>query len=556
MSRASRRADRLEKARSSPAAQRLAIEPSRVAHAQKSNRPQTDRNQINSQEGPNWMGPALPLAPLANPQVAGRQFDYPVGYNLQYRPRAYESTSFAELRGLADAYDILRLAIETRRDQMERLTWSFVPKPLPNGEPACDENDPGIALLSEFFEYPDGEADWGMWQRRILEDMFVIDAVSVYPDRMAGGGLLALRQLDGSVISRVIDPWGRTPSPPDVAYQEILKGMPAVNYTSEDLIYAPRNLRVHKVYGYSHVEQVLMSINIGLFRQVFIKDYYTEGNIPEALIGVPEGWTPDQIERFQKWFDAMLRGDIEARRRAYFIPGGINYHETKTNNDTSKLEEWIARVICYAFSLPPTPFITQVNRATAQSAHDAALEEGLAPVQNWVKRFITLIMRRYWPQLAKKIQFTWDDDREVDALVQQQTLTGYVKLGIRSINEVRDILGEPPDPAGNGLRVLTPTGYVMVGLNDDQPTAGEAADTKNKQAEAIANKPAAPVVAAPGATAAAPAKKPTKGEAPATKDAATFRPLKKGAWWNARPAARRPNAQAPGGTSGGETPSE
>jgi hypothetical protein len=56
-----------------------------------------------------WFGPAQPLQPMAPPEVAGRQFDYPVGYNLVVTPRADEGVSFAQLRSLADSFDLLRL---------------------------------------------------------------------------------------------------------------------------------------------------------------------------------------------------------------------------------------------------------------------------------------------------------------------------------------------------------------------------------------------------------------------------------------------------------------
>jgi hypothetical protein len=68
-----------------------------------------------------WFGPFQPLAPQAPPEVAGRQFDYPVGYNLDIRPRADEPISFPQLRALADSCDLLRTVIETRKDQIERL---------------------------------------------------------------------------------------------------------------------------------------------------------------------------------------------------------------------------------------------------------------------------------------------------------------------------------------------------------------------------------------------------------------------------------------------------
>ena len=53
-----------------------------------------------------WFGPSQPLAPEAPPDTAGRQFDYPVGFNLRLQPRQDEGTSFADLRGLADAYHL------------------------------------------------------------------------------------------------------------------------------------------------------------------------------------------------------------------------------------------------------------------------------------------------------------------------------------------------------------------------------------------------------------------------------------------------------------------
>ena len=65
-----------------------------------------------------WFGPASPQSPGAPDDVAGRQWDFPSGYNLAVRTRNYEAISFADLRALADAYDLLRLVIETRKDQI------------------------------------------------------------------------------------------------------------------------------------------------------------------------------------------------------------------------------------------------------------------------------------------------------------------------------------------------------------------------------------------------------------------------------------------------------
>src|SRR5438067_6419272 len=72
-----------------------------------------------------WFGPMHPLQPMAPPSVEGRRFDYPVGYNLDTRPRGYEPVTFEQLRALADGCDVLRAVIETRKDQMEALDWTL-----------------------------------------------------------------------------------------------------------------------------------------------------------------------------------------------------------------------------------------------------------------------------------------------------------------------------------------------------------------------------------------------------------------------------------------------
>ncbi len=78
-----------------------------------------------SGQGADWFGPLEPMKPLAPPEVAGRQWDYQPGYNLSTISRPYEPISFAMLRGLADGYDLLRLVIETRKDQVSRLHWTI-----------------------------------------------------------------------------------------------------------------------------------------------------------------------------------------------------------------------------------------------------------------------------------------------------------------------------------------------------------------------------------------------------------------------------------------------
>jgi hypothetical protein len=337
-------------------------------------------------QGSGWFGPLTPLAPVAPNDVKGRILDFPVGYNIQSRPRAYEPVTFQMLRNFADAYDLLRLVIETRKDQLGRMDWNIAPRDYVPKEQMEGLKAKAIEI-EKFFVRPDKENFWDEWLRAMLEDLFVIDAPAIFRRRTYGGDLYALQLIDGGTIKRIIDDHGNTPEDPNPAYQQILHGLPAVNYTTKELLYRPRNKRTHKVYGFSPVEQIVMTMQIALRRQMWQLQSFTEGNVPEALIGTPMTWTPDQIKQFQDWFDSQLEGNTGARRRARFVPGEVAkaYVPTKDGELFGQAEEWLARVVCFCFSISPQPFVKMMNRATAETAQETAVEEGLAPVQSYIK---------------------------------------------------------------------------------------------------------------------------------------------------------------------------
>ena len=325
-----------------------------------------------------WFGPGVPFAPIAPPDVAGRTWDFPAGYNFQNTPRPYEAVSAQDLRAVADACDVMRTVIETRKDQLAKLEWSIVPELVLDGSPATDPNNPAIAEITEFFLKPDQEHDWDQWLRMEVEDLLVLDAPTLYCQRTYDDTLLSLRPLDGAGIKRIIDEWGCTPEPPIPAYQHILHGVPAVDYTTNDVIWMPRNPRTNRGFGYGPVEQILITVDIALRKQLFMKDYFTDGNVPQSIIGAPDAWSTQQITDFQKYWDAMLKGNLEARRRAFFVPGGMakTFITTKEPELTGKTEEWLARVICFAFSISPQPFLSMMNRACHSSDTETLTEGG------------------------------------------------------------------------------------------------------------------------------------------------------------------------------------
>ncbi len=429
---------------------------------------------------PIWFGPLDPMPVVVpadqQPSVAGRQFDFPVGYNQRTTPRGDEQISFAQMRALADSYDLLRIVIETRKDQVCKLKWTIKPR-----EKKAKPDD-RCKLIRDFFQSPDKEHTWDDWLRMLLEDLFVIDAPTIYPRMTKGGALYSLEPVDGATIKRVLDERGRTPMAPDTAYQQVLKGLSAVNYTRDELIYSPRNVRTHKIYGYSPVEQIIMTVNIALRRQVNQLSYYTEGNVPNTIFRVPKEWNPDQIKQFQLWWDSITSG--QSKHVGRFIPEGPDPIDTKAQALKDEYDEWLARIVCYAFSVEATQFVKQNNRAVAETVREQAMSEGLAPVQNWIRNLCNFIVTKHFD--APDLEFWWDDEEAIDAKTRAEVNKIYVDAKVIHPDEVREDLGlDPLTPEQKSdLNPPPPPAFGMPGAQPAEEDLKEIPDTKAKPATA------------------------------------------------------------------------
>ncbi|WP_315792252.1 MULTISPECIES: phage portal protein [unclassified Bradyrhizobium] len=425
--------------------------------------------------------PGEPLIP-ASPQPT-RAFDFPANFNIQWTPRSTESFGFAELRAFSNV-ELVRLAIETRKDQIERLDWQI--KFRKGATKAKD--DARIKAVDKLFRKPDGVTPFASWLRVIVEDMLAIDAATIERQRSRGGALIGLEYVDGATIKPLITANGRRPPRGLPAYQQIIKGTIWNDLSVDDIIYAPRNMRSNHLYGFGPVEQIVVTINTILRRQAQQLAWFTEGNRPDGILSGPEGWTPDQIKEFQTWFDSRLAGIAAERAKLQWTPNGTKYQAFKDSPIKDEFDEWLARVVSFCFSLPPTPWIRQMNRATSQEDQDRALEEGLLPLLGWWKRIADGVIQDDFGY--RDLEWAWDTIHDLDPLKQAQIEDIEIKNGKISINEAREASGRDPTEGGDKPMIYLASGAVPVSMVAEN--AQRAADLQQKQIDAPDPQPAAP----------------------------------------------------------------
>ena len=413
---------------------------------------------IASANPPTWFGPQQPLPPLAPDGTGGRQYDYPFGENINYIPRSNAGISFAALRGLAESLPDLRIVIEKRKDQIAGWTWDIQPVLLAKDKrkKADTDPDPRIDMARAFLRRPDRRNSFHTWLRILIEDMLVVDAATIYPRQTRGGKLYSLDVIDGSTIKQLIDVSGRAPLPDDgPAYQQILHGVVAADFRLDELMYLPRNKRSNRLYGYSPVEQIILTVNIALRRQIFNLNYYDQGTIPEGFGTLPKEWNQDQIKAFQAYFDALMSGNLADRRKLRFMPEGFKYEQVRQPPLKDQYDEWLMRIICAAFSIPPSPFVADNARATAQTIQITSSQEGIGPLKNWIKDFMDEIIQERFG--FADLEFVWSGGDDIDPLEKAQETQILVIAGIKTRNEARTEYGLAPVDGGDALATVQPT---------------------------------------------------------------------------------------------------
>ena len=422
-----------------------------------------------------WYSMLQPMRPMAPADFRPRQAGFTPGQNLNWTPGDEKNgITFENLRFLADNWDILRLMIETRKDQMCSCQWEIRAKSR-DGETkeehrkrsAADQN---IKDLTDFFTNPDGFHDWRTWMRMWLEDLFVLDAVGIYLQRDKEGMIASCQVLDGATICRLLDDTGQTPIAPSAAYQQVLYGTPQVDLTTDDLIYFMRNERSNRRYGFPPTEQILATIGIGLRKQVFLTEYYTSGNMPEALCFLPPQLPPERIGEIQDWFDSMMAGDLQKRRRLTFLPGFSSSSsssgqaspnivfpkETLLKDD---LDEWLMKIAAFAMSVSPQNLMKMINRSSAQQSSENALSEG----QEALTATVEDIHNKILDAMGYSDEYEWAVKERRSVNPKEQAIIDNMLVGkIYTINELREQRGDDlrPEPEANMLGVFTNQGFV------------------------------------------------------------------------------------------------
>jgi hypothetical protein len=181
-----------------------------------------------------------------------------------------------------------------------------------------------------------------------------------------------------------------------------------------------------------------------------------------------------------------MSGNLARRRQTKFMPADFKLIEARQPPLKDQYDEWLARIICYAFSVPVSPFVSQVNRATSETLRQQAAQEGLVPLKAWVKNALDHVIQNCMAEPS--LEFVWVGDDAIDPLEQAQTLQILVGAGIKTREEARADLGLAP-AAGGGASGKPQAGLGKYNGNHDERGLFATADNALATVGSTARKP-------------------------------------------------------------------
>ena len=478
--------------------------------------------------------PGVPLIPGAiNPlQDRGRpdprRYEFLVAQNINITETRL--VPFKTLRAAADQIDILRRCLEVLKNKIASLDWDIVISQAASEKviaqsggnhlqamsKAREQFSPEIDRLVDFWRMPDVQEGmtFADWIKLSLEEILVLDAWAIWPQKTVGGDLMGLKVLDGSTIKPLINDLGFRPTPEQgPAYQQILYGFPRTEFdvtddapaadgefTSDQLVYNIMNRRTWTVYGYSPVERSLMIADIYLRRQQWIRAEYTDGVVPEMLFETDAtfGNNPELLRAYENIFNDDLAGQTEQRKRARLLPAGIKAVQFDGYGEKFKdvLDDYLVTSICGHFGVMPSEigFTPKSGGLGGKGHQDGEAESGQAigvdPISQWLGKILTNISYSFL-NMPRELEFKFMKAERQDTSDVAKRDDIVVRNGGMTVNEHRAEAGMPlldtPEAdmpifvAGQSVFLFTPDGLVAAGtsldengVQDNEPAATEA----------------------------------------------------------------------------------
>lgn len=399
--------------------------------------------------------------------------------------------SYDTLRRASLSVHVVRICIQTLKQKVTKTKWVIQNKDIQKRRDASA--DKRIEEVGELFKHPNQNNDtFRTLLDKMVEDLLVLDAVSIEKTRFPDGKLAELFFVDSATIRPVYDEHGnqdvtiplkvkdgetRTDLP--VSYVQVLNNSQYGGPESGDIIAAwpkrdflyfhmnPQGDMEGYGYGLSPIESILSVVANILNADNYNSTYFEEGAFPPIIMQLIGQVNQRDLEAYREYMVAELQGNfhrpaIMATEKAESLQ--IHNLKDMNNRDMQFMEyqSWLAKLACAIYGLSPEDIgltDTTGSKSVSEVQKDISDTKGYSSILNLLKEVFN--QEIIWKDFGyKDLEFEWVAPDTVEPGEASEMYDRDLRNGTITINEVRQKRGESPyGEWADEPMILTANGY-------------------------------------------------------------------------------------------------
>jgi len=318
-----------------------------------------------------------------------------------------------------------------------------------------DEQKEQIEQTNELLAKPnEKKQSWSEIIKMNVKDMGKYDRGAwefEYGDIKDDTTLQAIYAVDGSTIFPVVDRRGVFKDPDKKAYIQAMEGQTSKEvetFAEKEIAILAQYVSSSSMFGLSPIETLWDFINTEdnamKYNAAFLNP--KNNNMAAGILGLQDV-SFDEAKQYQELWDEANK-NYKGRGRIRFVNSRVDFNDITLKSSDMQLDkfsDYLLRGTTFVYHIPMffLGFIDKVNRSNAESQMKLFWEHAIKPVLNVIAwQFDTNVLARLG---FTDIEYTYSElEEEQDAELELTRIEKHLKLGVRTVNEVRSELGYKP----------------------------------------------------------------------------------------------------------------
>ena len=421
--------------------------------------------------------------------------------------------SYDTLRRIAVSVYAARICINALKSKVTKTEWMIRPIDQTKRKNISSETKKQIKQVEDFFRHPNlNNETLRTMLDKVVEDLLVLDAVSLEKTRYPDGTLAELHFVDSATIRPVYDEFGnqdvevplKTAAGEQtlpVSYLQIMNNSQYGGPESGDIVAAwpkkdfihfhmhPQGSMENFGYGLSPLEGVLSVVNNLMNSDNYNASYFEEGAFPPIILNIVGSMNQRDMDAYKEYFYQEINGNFHrpALLASQTESKVLNLKDV-TNNDMQFMEYtvWMAKMLCAAFEMSPGDIgitDTTSGKNVEETQKNLSENKGYSSILTLVKEVFN--QEIIWKDFGfDELEFAWGKTDSIPVDVASTVQDRALRNGAKTMNEVRMENGDTPydEDWANQPMVLGTNGFMpaMATVQEGEEEGGGEGDEKKK----------------------------------------------------------------------------